>query len=473
MNYPSDKKKANSSYENNGSSCQGASSPTGGGACSKSEASRLLSTLPKSYIDKIVKGDVHLLCIDFGHGESTIARMQIKDDVSGKRIWEVVPLNTAETSPKYKHETYIFVPKDQGKERISIGDTAHRRAQSGVKGDFYCYFKKMPHQAGNFAEPFGGGGVVGERVKYDYLMKAYLQAYLDMISTEEMLKVNGMDPKKPVILMIGRPSGDKWDKAEEAYKKIFEGLTVFGKEPFAVHVLSESFAALAQSVNDSESVEYKHEETVVCVDMGSSTADITCMCRGSVAYEYGISLGAHMIESNLLDYVISEANRKLDREDKPFTVRDVDGYPMPDFRRYKENYFGDSTREPLPNEKMRLDLDDGVDCESVMVRLSDAVMETVCKKMPIQFNDKNAPEGKAKYGSWYEACQAFYEKARNDIYALIDRGQIPPVKVIILTGGASRMNFVKDLVERIFGDSGERGRHNHSNFLFYQSREPS
>ncbi len=472
MNYPSDKTKSYVSYTDTryDSSPQRTSTTNGNGE--KKEASRLLSSLSRSYIDQIVKGDIQLLCIDFGHGESTLARMLVKTDVSGKPVWEVVPLNTTETSPKYKHETYIFIPQDQTKERISIGETAHRRAQSGIKGDFYCYFKKMPHQAENFAEPFGGH-VVGERVKYGYLMKAFLQAYLDMISTEEMMKYNGLDAKKPVMLMIGRPSGEKWDAAEAAYAKLFEGLTVFGKKPLAIRVLSESFAALAQSVNDSESVEYKHEETVVCVDMGSSTADITCMCRGSVVYEYGISLGAHMIEANLLEYVISEANRKLDRGDRPYTLRDVDGYPMPDFRRYKENYFGDSTREPLPNEKMRLDFDDGVDYDSIVVRLSSNVMDTVCKGMPIQFNDKNAPEGKASYGSWYDACKAFYEKARSDIYALIDRGDIPPIKVVILTGGASRMDFVKALVESTFGDKNEYGRHNRRDFLIYQSREPS
>jgi len=461
MNYPSENKTSYSSYE------RAESSGTA------TEASRLLSGLSKTDIDKIVNGDIYLLCIDFGHGESTIARMQIKDDVSGERVCKVVPLNTNATSPAYKHETYIFVPKDREKERISIGKTAHNRANSGVKGDFYCYFKKMPHQAGNYAEPSGGRGVVGERVTYAYLMKAYLQAYLDMMSTDEILKSNGMNSNKQVILMIGRPSGNKWDKAEAAYKQLFEGLKVFGKEPVSIHVLSESFAALAQSVNDSESIEYKHEETVVCVDMGSSTADITCMCRGSVVYEYGISLGAHMIESNLLDYVISEANRKFDREDNPFTLKDIDGYPMPEFRVYKENYFGDSTKEPLCNEKMRLDLDDGVDCESVAVRLSEKVMDTVCKNTPIRFNDKNAPEGKAVYNSWYDACKTFYEKARTDIYKKIDNGQIPPIKVIVLTGGASRMSFVKELVESVFGDPKEIGRHNHRAFLIYQSREPS
>lgn len=439
----------------------------------KAEASRLFADLPKKYINSIVKGKIELLCIDFGHGESTIARMQIKNDANGRKKYTVVPLNTSEGNPTYKHPTYLYVPRDGQTDRVTIGETAYSRAQSGMAGDFYCDFKRMPSRADDYAKSSTGQATCGRRMTYRQLMRTYVQAYLDMISLEPIMKLNDMHENTPVLLMIGRPSGSKWDAEEQAYKEIFSDLKVCGQTPIDVFVVSESFAALAQSVNDSESINYKFEETVVCIDMGSSTADITCMCRGEVLYEYGISLGAHIIEANLLDYVVSEASRKYE---EPYTAKDiVDGYNMalPLFRVYKENFFGDATKDPLLNAKMRLDVDNGSGEETVTVRLSGEVMDRVCKSTPIHFKDKNAPNGVSSYDSWYDGCRAFFAKACGDIYDLVDSGRLSAVKSVIVTGGASRMGFVRDLVEAEFGKPHERGRHNHEKFFIYHSIEPS
>ena len=439
---------------------------------SNREASRLFAALPKNYIDQIVSGKIELLCVDFGHGESTAARMKIQKDINGNKTYKVVSVNTSENEPMYKHPTYIYVPDGGSSEKVTIGITAFNRAQSGVAGDFYCDFKRMPSAADNYAKAIKANSSEGRRMQFKELMREYLQAYFDLISTESVAKQNDMDSNKPVILMIGRPAGSKWELEEQEYKEIFLGLTVFGNPPLETFVISESFAALAQSVNDSENIDYTFEDTIVCIDMGSSTADITCMCRGEIVYEYGISLGAHIIEENMLKYIISEASRKYE---ETYTENDiVDGRAMvlPELRKHKENFFGDATKPPVTNARMRLDLDNGSGEETATVRLTEEAMNKICREMPIRFKDRNAPNGVNACDSWYDGCRDFFKKACADIYGLVDGG-LSPIKNIIITGGASRMGFIKELVEEIFGQSSEIGRHNHRDFSVYSSIEPS
>ncbi len=436
------------------------------------QAARLLSALPPEYIDDILNDRVNLICVDFGHGETTAAKMETYIDGNTCRL-RVVPLNTnAGENPIYKRPTYIYVYRDSN--NVEIGIDAKSRAISGAGGDFYCYFKCMPSRAQNYLTS-SQSSINGERITHAQAMKWYLQKYLELVFTPEAIKQGQyqLDLNKGTILVIGRPAGNKWELEEAEYRKILSDVHINGKAPLETIIVSESFAALAQSVNDSEDISFGFDDTVVCVDMGSSTADITCMSRGEIAYEYGISLGAHLIESSLVNYVIDYENQKNGTSFSPDNLEDGDTLTLADFREYKENFFGDSTRPPMPNLKMVIGLSDENEDIYDKIRLTQEIMDKVCKDTPISFKDKNAPDGIREARSWYHACKDFYQKACQDIYRLIDDGKLPPVRIVILTGGASRMDFVSELAEEVFGQAHERGVHNDKSFLLYHSKEPS
>ncbi len=435
------------------------------------QAARLLSALPPRYINDILNDQINLICLDFGHGETTAAKMEVYVEGTARKL-RVVPLNTDANLPIYKRETYLYVCKDSND--VEIGKTAKQRALAAAGGDFYCYFKCMPSRAGNYLMA-ANSTMNGERITHAQAMQMYVQKYLDLVFSPEAIKQGQyhLDPQKGTILVIGRPSGSKWELEEDEYRKILSSVQIDGKPPIETLIISESFAALAQSVNDSEDIAFAFEDTVVCVDMGSSTADITCMTKGEIVYEYGISLGAHLIESALLDHVIAYENEK---NETAFTIEHLEeGHTLElaNFREHKENFFGDSTKPGIPNLKMVIGLVDGDEDVFDKVKLSSAMMETICKNTPISFKDKNAPDGVREAPSWYHACRDFYQKACQDIYRLVDTGKIPPVKVVILTGGASRMDFVSELAIEIFGQDRERGRHNDMSFSLYHSKEPS
>ncbi len=436
------------------------------------QASRLLSGLPTNYINDILEDRINLICLDFGHGETTAAKMEAYTDGSSRKL-RVMPLNTnAGENQICKRPTYIYVYKDAND--VEIGIDSKSRAISGAGGDFYCYFKCMPSRAENYLTA-AKSTINGERITHAQAMQWYVQKYLDLIFTPEAIKQGQchLDPQKRTVLVIGRPSGSKWEKEEDEYRNILSNVRINGEPPLATIIVSESFAALAQSVNDSEDIGFDFEDTVVCVDMGSSTADITCMNKGEIAYEYGISLGAHLIECNLLDCAIDHINKNNDTH---FSIEHIeDGYTLTlaDFREYKENFFGDATKQPMPNLKMQLFLSDETEDFGGRIRLSTELMDKVCKDTPISFKDKNAPDGVREARSWYHACRDFFQKACQDIYKLVDDGKIPPVKIVILTGGASRMDFVSELADEVFGQAREKGVHNDKSFLLYHSKEPS
>lgn len=422
------------------------------------KASRLLSSFSREDIEKIITGKINVICMDFGHGESTAAIMEFKAEGDKVVCVDVKPLNTSSGGDLYKHPTYLYMPADSKMAaNIQIGEDAVKMINSDPKsGDFYAYFKAIPSLADNQVVS-AGQTVNGEKHTHRELMKAYVQKYMDLVFTPEVQNPVLKDRRdNDTVLVIGRPSGKAWDAEEDEYRKIFEGITVSGRPVKKVLAVSEAFAALAQSLNTKEELNYHPADTVVSIDMGSSTGDISCVHNGKV-YDFGKSLGAHLVEENMLKLVLAKFDKNPSDLYRPYFEE------LCNFRIFKENFFGNSTSPGNVNQYVSLPYRKGGD----FFNIDRECMNSALKGVKISIRDKEAPEGRREYDSWYDACKIFFEEVSMKIRELIEKGEIPRVKTVILTGGASRMGFIRELAEEAF-----RNIALSENFI-YQSKEPS
>lgn len=133
-----------------------------------------------SYEDylNIKTGKINVICFDFGHGESTVAKMEFSP--TGTPLG-VKALNTSDGGEAYKLPTYIFIPANGDESGIQIGENAFKSFLSDRKsGDFYSCFKCLPSYAGDYAVP-DYGVLNGSPKTNRYLMRMFVQKYMDMV----------------------------------------------------------------------------------------------------------------------------------------------------------------------------------------------------------------------------------------------------------------------------------------------------
>lgn len=276
------------------------------------------------------------------------------------------------------------------------------------------------------------------------------------------------------ILAVGRPAGGKWKKREKEYADLLgKGLTVEGYEKeIQVVVVSESLAAFARETNPalSEEKRIRKGETVLLIDCGSSTFDVTLVTEDRIPEngEYSCPFGGNLIEENMLKcfclgkYPPKEEwpERLLRRGSILETVfikksvwcalttswsfaekkkNSMDPMEMTGQRRGCMRYFSNRIREKIPNEEY----------ESWF--LKKAFMGQVLHRMPVSIGSTSLwekEESKRTFPSWYAGCRQVFLDAGRQMKQYL-KGRVPDK--IILTGGVSAMPETAELAEECFG----------------------
>ena len=240
-------------------------------------------------------------------------------------------------------------------------------------------------------------------------------------------------------VFIARPSQDDlWLKEETAYIKIAEdaGLPVAG-------IQKESRAAFFRARTQADSKIDKHvEKGVLIVDFGSSTIDFTYLNKKSEKpIDGGANLGANAVETALLQYAIEHPQDAI----------------MPDFARYfgtkihsnaynqllykfrvaKEEFYG----KKLTKFKVSIDYSLITSAETHQLPLSGGIP---FGGFTISKNEVRKILEDKKYGAYIksveEAIKTFKETKLKD----------NAVAMVYLTGGASRMDFVREIFSNVF-----------------------
>lgn len=305
---------------------------------------------------------------------------------------------------------------------IQIGYGAKYQIKEN-EGEYFVYFKRCPAE---FGEKIGQSAAAKESgLTCGKLMAAFLY---QLIKNIRSFNEGIIGPEDELIWRIGCPSSAAWTDTS-AYAKLAYIATGIAK----VSVVPESRAAMFSAVSAGNTA-ISAQEGVMVFDFGSSTADSTYMLLGCKIQEYSWNLGASRIEEQLLTNAHIEATGQ-DRTAKP---KEQDSM-LRSLRMAKEEFYQNGGESDL---NCKFICSDGT-VKRITVDVDKDAMERVTASDRIQIR---ADGNSVRTGSWQALCKAFMQKGRD----FLSNNDLP-CKTVILTGGASHMDFISQIAMEIFG----------------------
>ncbi len=318
-------------------------------------------------------------------------------------------------------------------------------SESISEGERFCYFKAAPK---HFDEPYGESRMAKDaEITRGMLTACFVYALLGNILAYNP-NITDESERKELTLLIGCPSMPDWTSGEarSSYANLIKNATGVND----VRIVPESRAAMYSSIENSKNMVSAVDGAVV-FDFGSSTADCTYMLLGKKMIEYSWPLGASEIECNMLLHAREEAAKvsKLHESEEDIMVRNKN-----ELRDAKERYYrgiygpkGHPVICVFEEEtvKLRGDIRTVRWKEKLQTLVVDnTLMEEATNGRKLQLK---SADNVVRSGTWQSLCRDFFEEAAK----LIKKEKVP-VKTVILTGGASRMDFVFRLCREVFPD---------------------
>lgn len=457
----------------------------------------LLERFELPYHDPASEKTTYIIGVDFGDGEYAATRVFLH-----KAEMKMDKMKVSNGRDYTEFAVYAQVWKNGKMLEEGVGKSFV--TQDAVGDHSYAGFKRRPGKGpGTSGEMYNAGRKkVLTGYTYGYLMS---QAFSCLVHT--ILKENEVldNPKqKQVYIFVGRPSSAQWEASERNYAEMLaENLKSYPNLSFHVAVVSEAKAAMAseyfaQRRKTADGIEPEvdiQKETIAIIDGGSSTFDCVVVRDGHVVCEYSRQIGAGKLDKNFLsiqlfsdETVRSSAERLepalLDRispeeADKPVTeaaaaTRDDlcaaafaqrndkgvlrlaggMGSNLVSLREAKENYFGPNGNDGNSTVPYSMYYDSQSGEEEglpLLLRFPYKLKQAVWQ-MPVMVEASySSPEPygghqNMEYPSFAAALEAFYRGAR----AKWEESGIEKPDRVIVTGGATLMPFVNDIMARVF-----------------------
>ncbi len=357
--------------------------------------------------DKMNKSKIeYVIGIDLGHGETSAAICPLQWD---KPHDQVEPAKDLEMEPNRKVIPSAITITSDGTAKIG---TAAFDPNILKQAHVHVCFKKKPED------------INGESEK---LMIRYMQEVYRKIRENN----GGMLTDSNHLVYIATPSG--WDaQSQDLYLKMAEkaGIPMGG-------ITKESRAAFARAQHDpTANLGRNIEKGAIVFDMGSSTLDFTYKNANlSKPIDFGYDCGASAVEKAMFKAIESTNEAIREFRDK---YSDLVDYLLFEVRRAKEEIYFDTTRK----YKKTINFEDIVDDED----LED-------ERFRLKYESGELDE--------FLEAEGYLNSIRNAMRDFLNN-HIPGQNIygVFLTGGASRMSFIKPLVtecwsvpvEKIFRD---------------------
>jgi len=331
---------------------------------------------------------------DLGHGETAVAKA---------RVESIEPPEMLEINNKKVQITAIGWHPDLG---YLVGEQA--LIQAGVT-QLKISFKEKPNN-----DPI-----------YRKTIRNFLETYYRLL--KESKQIEGGETSQ---FYVGCPSGWSISDREEYQKLLKEaGITILS-------VVPESRAAFMQA-KEAGKLDYdKLRSSVLIVDIGSSTTDFTLV---KSLHEIPMDFGRNTLGASLIDKAIF-AQTLAKHEEKALLERVFEDYPHHQARceiacrKAKEDFFSNEQLYSHPQTFAR-----GFESINEQIffipQVNRLIMEDILNQPLVELEQKN----------WIES----FREAVNEAKEELDKQGIVP-KVVLMTGGASRMKFTRQICEEIF-----------------------
>lgn len=353
---------------------------------------------------KPVKGKHKFIVgIDYGHGETSAAIFPIEwDTAAGLRDAkpEDIDLDIA------AREKVIPSAICRTKDGLIIGEEAfeHLTDNNGIR----LAFKQKPQSLDGEAE---------------LLMTDYMKAVYARIRESRTELTNDNH-----IVYIARPSGWVEEEAKELYRQmaINAGIPLGG-------LTSESRAAIFYSKSLVEGFAKEITKGAIVFDLGSSTLDFTYLSDTVKPIDYGYNLGASIIDNAILENMILS---------NPEVKEFADKYPeYIDALRYRARKFKETAYGRNPNFKTKV----GFPLGNIISEEEPSYEDYADTYVKLRINNLD------DLNKRLEETTGYISKLKE---ALVDfrNNHIAGKKIycVFLTGGASRMNFIRPLIAECY-----------------------
>ena len=256
--------------------------------------------------------------------------------------------------------------------------------------------------------------------------KLFIQRIVEILIEKE-----GIAGGAKSLFVVGRPSGWKGAVLRD-YEALLQET---GMQQ--VKVVAESRAAFLAACESSE-IPISLDElkgSVLIIDIGSSTTDFTVVDHMEEKY---VDFGSNELGAGILDKIILE--RSLNAELKEL----FEEYPqykaqcLLDSRKVKEDYFNSHTTKDTPAEIFKKVSEKRIPFD---VEIGDVDMKEILST-PI-FDYLQHPDEELHGFDWPSAFRKELQGAREETAA-------SPPQIVLLTGGASRMDFVRKYCKEVF-----------------------
>ncbi len=335
---------------------------------------------------------LEIVGFDLGHGETALALAQVSATTEPQIL---------DVQNKRSFITAVAVHPRRG---VIIGEDAYTARQLD---SLRVRFKSPDLDDPEVREP----------------LRQFVGKIVETLKAQDLVRGDG-----GTHFVVGCPSG--WSPLTR--QKYAGLLREGGLEP--VRVVAESRAAFIHAKESSElrvSTE-RLEQSVLIVDVGSSTTDFTAVHNLNERYiDFGdVALGAGLLDRAILERVLREHPRRAELQDVLNRYPQYEAMCELTCRRVKESYFSNEARwrdEPV-SATLKLPTPDPIFFD---VELTQADMRAVLAD-PL-LDDK----------SWPDAFRQALTAARDQL------ADTPP-ELVFLTGGASRMSFTAELCREVF-----------------------
>lgn len=331
---------------------------------------------------------------DLGHGETAVAKA---------RVESIEPPEMLEINNKKVQITAIGWHPELG---YLVGEQA--LIQAGVT-QLKISFKEKPNN-----EP-----------SYRKIISKFLETYYRLL--KESKQIEGGETSQ---FYVGCPSG--WSVSDrEEYQKLLKEAGIG-----LLSVVPESRAAFMQA-KEAGKLDYdKLKSAVLIVDIGSSTTDFTLV---KSLHEIPLDFGRNALGASLIDQAIF-ARTLANHEQKALLENVFEEYPHHQARceiacrKAKEDYF--SNEQLYSNSQSFARGFESINEQIFFIpQVNRLVMEEIL----------NQPLPELEGKSWMQC----FREALSEAKEKLDQQGIVP-KVVLMTGGASRMKFTREICEAFF-----------------------
>ncbi|MGB3207486.1 MAG: hypothetical protein WBB28_21075 [Crinalium sp.] len=335
-----------------------------------------------------------IIGFDLGHGETAVARAVVES---------IEPPEMLEINNKKVQITALGWHPELG---YLVGEQA--LIQAGVT-QLDISFKQKPNNDPNYRKT----------------IQNFLTTYYHLLKESKQIDVG-----EGSYFYVGCPSG--WSVSDrQAYQKLLQEAGI----P-SINVVPESRAAFMQA-KEAGKLEYeKLQSSALIIDIGSSTTDFTLVKSLS---EIPIDFGSNVLGASLIDKAIF-AQTLANHSDTELLERVFSKYPHHQARcelacrKAKEDYFSNEELYSHPQSFAR-----GFESINEQIyfipQVNKSVMESILNQPLPELGNK----------SWMDTFRNAVNEAKDQ---LKQQGIVP--RVLLMTGGASRMKFTRFICSEIF-----------------------